>query len=292
MLKKLKKKYNQLQLYCKTYGKTWDNINTNFIISTGRTGTNSLAVLLNSISKNIYAVHEPYPDLFEVAVNRFRLNYNNTTAINKIKQARYRQLINVYGKFDMFIESNPNLTFISDLLPMVFPKSKFLIISRNYKDYLVSAYNKSPDGSGNFFPYNKNDHRKRIIPNDLADNKYIIQWDQMSQAEKLAWYYSAANEYLIKFKNSNRNVLWLQFEKLFSTETGIEEMKKIIKFFGFKNKSIDEVSFIKHLGQKINNNKTLRLQSYEDFSVAERKNIEKIVSPVVKRMQELALHIY
>ncbi len=289
MNKLLKKSLKDLFIKGYTINLDWKKTPSAFAFSTGRTGTNFIADLFSNISTYTLALHEPGPDLFDLSVGRYRIGFENSEVAQQIKKKRRNQLY-LMKKLNksLYFESNPNLTFISDVLPSVFEESKYIIITRYYKDYILSAFNKSPDGTGHFYPYGEGDHRKRINPFDFNDKEYMSKWSSMHQAEKLAWFYKTANEFLLKHWYDRPNVLWLKFEDIFHSNSGIEEIEKTLSFLDIDySEKVDEIERL--LLSKVNDNRTLRTESYNQFPYEVKESIDDIVRPIVKKLQELNL---
>ena len=102
---KLKKVTTRLKMY-RLY-KTVNGKKVIFIISTGRTGTNFMESFLNSASDDVFCVHEPQPDLFNISIEKMREKKKSELIKAKIKSARLG-ILNYFlqqGR-SIFVESN------------------------------------------------------------------------------------------------------------------------------------------------------------------------------------------
>lgn len=286
MIKKIKRKVSNLVLSFQTRNLDWGNYKTIFAVSTGRTGTNFLEKLINEVSPSTLSVHEPWPDLFDLSVNQFRNNMSEEEVCFALQLYRMKQLLRMKKeKKNIYFESNPNLNNLTHCFQNIFADFKMIVITRNYQDYIASSFNKSPDGTNRFFTYDDNDHRKRLTPFDLEDEKYISNWNFMHQAEKIAWYYSVTNKNLLDQWYNKANVMWIKFEDLFgSLDKSIQTCKEIFQFLDIDSQ-LDDKALEKILLKKVNENKNLRLKNFDSLPENIKNNINKIVEPSVNLMK-------
>ena len=109
--------------------------NIYYVISTGRTGTNFMENFLNLASEDVFCVHEPQPDYFDISINKIRIKKPQSILHEEIKKARFNILTNFSKeRKSIFIESNPFATFLIPELNQVFPNAKFIFI---YRDMLA-----------------------------------------------------------------------------------------------------------------------------------------------------------
>ncbi|MFC2126069.1 sulfotransferase, partial [Bacteroidota bacterium] len=207
-----------------------------FIISTGRTGTNFFESFLNNASKDVYCVHEPQPDLFNISNNKLRHKQNKRVISEQLRKARASVLVDFLNSSKTkYIESNPFAAFLVEDLKMLFPTAKFIIIYRDIDTYLLSAMNKSPlnNNINNF--YADSDGRKRIGACDFSKDPHNDQWNELRRSQKIAWFWNKCNQYLLEFESKNQDkVMSLKFEDFFTKESELQKcsMKKVLHFLG------------------------------------------------------------
>lgn len=113
-----------------------------FILSSGRTGTQFLAHYLSRNFAKVDARHEPPPArLLRVAAHaRLAGRLSDGPAIRLLHRKR-RQLERRGGAHSHYVESNPFLATLADLVIRIFPAAHILHIVRDPRDYLRSALN-------------------------------------------------------------------------------------------------------------------------------------------------------
>ena len=60
-----------------------------FIVSTGRTGTKFFEDFLSQNFNEVYAVHEPRPDFFDIGISKIRKNTSKEEIVSYIKNKRF-----------------------------------------------------------------------------------------------------------------------------------------------------------------------------------------------------------
>lgn len=247
--------------------------NIYYVISTGRTGTNFMENFLNLASEDVFCVHEPQPDYFDISINKIRIKKPQSILHEEIKKARFNILTNFSKeRKSIFIESNPFATFLIPELNQVFPNAKFIFIYRDIYTYLLSALNKSPlaNGINNF--YAESDGRKRPRPSDFEDDNYTKEWPYLSRAQKITWYWKKCNEYLINFAQENKlKVLNLKFEDLFSNDVAVKKAT-LCELFSFTGIDVNEkqlIGLLERSKDKKNQTREKFYSSLDDLSQSE-----------------------
>lgn len=261
----------------------WKIENNCFIISTGRTATNFFAHFFKENFNNVLSLHEPVPDLFDVAMNKFRHKNVLPTKL-LLKLSRYNQhktLVN--NSLDTYIESNPNLSFLIKEIQDIFPNPKFLFLTRDLPSYLISAFNKSPDNSNEMFFYAVNDHRKRITPFDLYDKKYEDLWSSFSREEKIAWYWQATNNFIIN-QLDGVDYMQIKYEDVFLNENNEGILIDIIHFFNLNISENNFNNFKPRLNKKRNTNSMKIISSFENIDENKRSRIIEITKETREKL--------
>ena len=150
------------------------------LASCGRSGTFAVCTGLNTYSDHIVA-HEPEPLLLEEAFLKHTGQEYRTRTFNSRLAYFQEKSGEKYG--ESFRAPN--------LLPEIYavvPEAKFLILARNPIEYVFSANAKRV--------FQKNDiwDQTRLVP--LAFGK---KFSELPLAEKIAWHWVIANDYLLQF---------------------------------------------------------------------------------------------
>jgi hypothetical protein len=204
-----------------------------FVVSTGRTGTMALAQHLDRCYDDVCARHEPRPS--------WRLRRASAKAISsRISLDRMRQLLADSRKKllsgitrPIYIESNPYLCGFLDVLGEVFDKPRVLHVVRDPRTYVRSALNW---GAMRSLKYLANTFIPFWIPKpEHVPGSRQPRWRQMSQAERMAWFWSTVNRELNRGQEIyGDDYLRIRFEDLFAKDgTGL---KKLTEWIGLPYK--------------------------------------------------------
>lgn len=219
-----------------------------FVLSTGRTGTQTLASLLN-LADNVFAYHEPEPKLYGLG-NCFYKNLSfcreNPTAASIFKEAfltARRQLLSYSIKFQKgYIETSPQVTFLAPVISALIPKAKFIHCVRDPRAVIRSGMRR------NWYRGNVND-RFRIIPDETIDVSQ--QWSTYTPLQKNAWLWAETHRnieaFLCEIDESQR--ILIHSEKIFSNEP--ETIHRLFKFIDASPPPYSKVERI--LNKRLNN---------------------------------------
>lgn len=260
-----------------------------FIVSTGRTGTKFFEDFITLLDDNIYAVHEPKPDFFDLGINKIRQNLTSETVKKEILKGRERNLKNyAFEGKKAYLESNPFLVLILDELKEVFPKAKFIFIFREPKSYVKSALNKTTSFSDSTFMYDKNDARKRLSAKDYIRDKYFNLWDGLSRIEKISWYWNKCNLILLDFFYKNQEkTLCISFENFFSKNEKIKkkELYKISSFIGINIDELKMDSIFSMIENKKNSNDKIVFDGFEIWNDDVKSSFHSITNETSELIQ-------
>ena len=247
-----------------------------FILSTGRTGTKFFEGFLNDHYRDIFAVHEPSPDLFDITINKHRKKHTSLQVRQAIHRARGKILkeFRTSGK-RLYVEANPNASFLIPELAKLYPKARFIWITRDPKSYMCSAYSKSPLDDGVLF-YSGNDHRKRLNGVDFGEMT-SEEWKAKSRFERIAWLWSSANILIQQSLHDNGNWMHVSFEDLFQWRKP-ECISRIEEFLGIsKEKRLSKEAIDKALSVKRNATSKKLLSDPGEWSADEMDSFQKEV---------------
>lgn len=183
-----------------------------FVLSTGRTGTLTLAKLM-ALNPRVDAYHEPEPRLVETSF----LSYMDTCGVDPsfweetLRRCRGGRVQIAAARGRTYFESNNRLTYMAPHLLRVFPHAKFLYVTRAPSDFIRSGVRR------NFYGGHRWDHaRLRPRPSD----EIFDRWESLSPSEKCAWLWLETNRYCLDFISTlgRERVLSFQCEQLFRAD--------------------------------------------------------------------------
>ncbi len=192
-----------------------------FVLSTGRAGTALLTKIL-SHHKGVRVEHNPIPELTFHSAYAYR-HWQDKADLCKamIDAARYEYVRNAFIRNEVFVESNPRITFFAYQLAELFPKARFIHLIRHPADFIASGM------ARNWYLEGRIRDEGKIKPEQLKD------WEKWSQADKIAWLWQETNAFIEEFKKQSRKgrVLTVRSEDFFS-DTKISS--EIAMFIGLK----------------------------------------------------------
>lgn len=186
----------------------WREAECVFILSTGRTGTKTLARLLG-LSSAIDAFHEPHPQLMEERKSaRWEVDRNPSKYRNIFIRSRGTSLLRASRRGTVYAETSARMTFFAPVIAELLPTAKFIYIHREPTAIVRSGMRRGWYG----------DHPAdfaRICPIDGEDA--FADWDQWSPFEKICWYWDAYNRFALDFGNrvNASRMLTLRADEIF-----------------------------------------------------------------------------
>ena len=172
----------------RAYEAEWKTYPCVFVLSTGRTGTQSLASVLN-LSPHIHAVHEPLPRLVKASYEAFQ-DMPGEHWIAKwgplVLASRDDLVLQAASRGRIYVESNNRLTYLAPALQSVFPASKFIYSHRHPYEVIRSGMQRGAyQGAGKAWNF------ARIHPRSGED--LAAAWEHLDAVEKEAWRWARIN---------------------------------------------------------------------------------------------------
>jgi SAM-dependent methyltransferase len=245
--------------------------NSFFIISSARSGSTSLATILD-MATNADCVSEPMPNLNhesrEMLEGRIKdpTEIVQSTIVNRVNQ-NYRKG-RIYGE--------KNVSY-APFIPQIYEqlKCKFVFLKRDGRDVVRSMidwhdnmfgdiYRECKD-PGNLSSDALNAASELLVHKDTSDysrprplpgTKLFTKWEDLSRFEMCAYYWSFINELYLDQLNTIPNTSWIELDY---TNPRQEDITKVASFLGLKGLSKTQIS--NKLNKKIN-------------SLKDRKNME------------------
>ncbi len=180
------------------YDTGWADVPCVFALSTGRTGTQTLAALAN-LSPDVAAYHEPPPRLVQLSYEAYMENPSTDDWEQKWTQiargCRDDLILQAHSAGKVYLESNNRLTYIAQPLANAFPASKFIFSHREPYAVIRSGMKRGAyQGPGMAWNF------ARIRPR--PHEEYHQTWNDLTPLQKEAWRWAAINQAALDFAAS------------------------------------------------------------------------------------------
>lgn len=275
-----------------------------FIVSTGRTGTKFLANLLGKYEETL-AVHEPFArNGMKEGWKLVHNLYDEKYFINILKKNREK---NFFENNNLYVESNPEISFYVNYILKAFPESKIIHIIRDGRDVVRSWFNRSIYTCPNFLvqisrklpcyfqaieillnflryhtSYRIGDNdlfRLRAI--DFPQDPFSYKWFNMDRFEKLSWLWMKKAKTIKKFIENYEYGYTIKFEKIFNTDnihSGFTEIFNIINLEYNPNITEEMIS------KKVNASKEYSLTHWTNWNDEKKEQFNKIAGKHLKNL--------
>ncbi|MBU61164.1 MAG: hypothetical protein CMI26_01525 [Opitutae bacterium] len=238
-----------------------------FVLSTGRTGTQTLARLLNLVD-NVFAYHEPSPQLTGISKLSYEHSDNDLVSeviLETFFSLRMELLTDALSFEKGYIETSPEGSFLAPIILKAVPNVKFIHVVRDPRYVVRSAMRR------NWYSGNPDD-RNRIIcrtKSPMGEN-----WETLDSFQKNVWLWAETNRWICDFTSSlpqNRKLL-IRSEDIFNTRD--EEMDKLFSFLGSSLPPHRKISSI--IGKKLNRQESGSFPKVADWSDCMHTHMRKI----------------
>ena len=173
----------------KAYEQEWQDLACVFALSTGRTGTQTLAAMLR-LSPQVVAQHEPAPRLVKATFDAY-MEAQDEGWIEKwtpfMLATRDDFVLEANAKGKVYVESNNRLTYVAPAVMAAFPASKFIFSHRDPYKVIRSGMQR-----GAYQGPNKAWNFARIRPRKGEPS--FTEWASLSPLEKEAWRWAQINQ--------------------------------------------------------------------------------------------------
>jgi len=249
----------------------WKDARCLFVLSTGRTGTTTLARLLG-LSDEIEAFHEPSPQLLEERKTaRWEVGENPGKYRHIFVRARGASLYRAVSKNHMYAETSPRLTFFAPVISELLPSAKFLFVHRDPFEVVRSGMKRG------WYADHPADYA-RVRP--VGGEDFYEKWEDASPLEKVCWYWTVCNTFAIRFcqRVDSSRVLTIQSEDLF----GGAVVPNIFDFLGVEKPSEERVERV--LKRKLNAQHEGTFPKREEWTSSMRKTLHRIAGETMARL--------
>jgi hypothetical protein len=226
-----------------------------FVLNTGRSGSAFVDSMLRHAS-DVQSYHEAPPNMF-LQPNFAYHNQQKTEVLQKmVEVARVELMLEAALKNKIYVESNQCLVFFVHQIKQLFPKARFVHLTRHPGTFVTSALQKG---------WHKNDS---VWEKGRIRMKEETEWQTFTQIEKLGWVWTHTHQFIEEFKKQHRHsFLSLKLEDL--TADGAT-VNLFLEFIGSAHR-FDAKSIMPILERKVN-----RVQiSREPANMFKRNDVPK-----------------
>jgi hypothetical protein len=259
------------------YESGWSRAQCLFVLSSGRTGTQTVAGILDT-SPHMLAEHEAHPRLVKASFD-YHMAGGPTASdrerwLELVLAGRDDLVLNASRRGRIYAETSNRMTYVADLLRDAFPASRFVFLHRHPHQVIVSGQRR---GWYHDHPWDF----ARIVPR--ADDPVAADWAAMGQVERIAWYWAQVNGDAAEFLSSlpPERRLELRADALFDPSTGA--WRGLFELAGVPAPAERSVRAV--LGRQLNRQVGgHRATAPAGWSDAQQATVERLVAPVCERL--------
>ena len=254
-------------------GSWWTNARSMFVLSTGRTGTETLARLLG-VSREVIALHEPNPQLMPERKRAYHEVYDSPAEFRAIFcEARTKLITAARMRGRVYAETSARMTFFAPIIWKLMPRAKFVHLFRHPADVIRSGMRR-----GWYDGHAADESRITPVPGSEAHS----QWDSWSRFEKICWYWSAYHEFSIKFcdESDHSRILLINSDDLFDPESGKwREVFSLIGVAAPPESQAREALSVRHNAQLQGD-----FPKLEEWSLEQKQTLERIAGATMAKL--------
>lgn len=243
----------------------WKKSGTVFLLSTGRSGTATLAKVLQ-LAPGITAFHEPWPQMLK---ERQQALHEVWTEADTYMQIFLRARAGLIARSTLggkvFAETSARLTFFAPAIARALPEARFIHLVRHPGGVIRSGMRRS------WYSDNRSD-RYRIRPQE--GDPHFAGWESLPRFNKICWYWNAYNAFALRFRDSvdSSRLLLLKAEDLFAARG--DNMDRLFSFIGVPSPESDMLAA--ELGRKHNRQLNNDYPVFEQWSRTQRETLISI----------------
>jgi hypothetical protein len=250
----------------------WTDARCLFVLSTGRTGTATLAKLL-ALAPQVRAFHEPRPELLAERKAAFAGVWSDFERFWKIfSRARCLRLA-LARRRAVYAETSARMTFFAPVIAEYMPNARFLYVYRHPGDVVRSGMGR---GWYDSHPLDA----VRIEP--TKDDPAYAKWRSWGRFAKICWYWDAYNRFALRFLDcvDRGRVLLSSSEDLLDPLTGCyHELFQLIAVPSPPEDAVHEVLSVRHNYQRYND-----FPRFEQWTAEQRQTLYRIAGPTMTRL--------
>lgn len=249
----------------------WTDARCLFVLSTGRTGTTTLARILD-LPDPIDAHHEPPPELLEERKRaRWEIGGNERKYRHIFARARGAPLLRTVWRRQLYAETSPRLTYFAPVIADLLPKAQFIFLHRDPVGVVRSGMKRG------WYVDHPADYA-RVRP--VEGERFFDQWETMSPFAKICWYWSACNEFALEFRThaDSSRVLEVRASELFCGAA----VPRIFEFLDLPLPADEDVNGI--LEEKLNAQREGRFPKAERWTSSMWKTLQHIAGDTMEQL--------
>jgi hypothetical protein len=252
----------------------WIRLQPVWVLSTGRTGTNTLTELLK-LSPFIDAFHEPAPELFQFSHDYYSGNISGEEALRALQYLRDELVFRSSRDGFIYVETNNRVTYVADLLLELYPQSKFIFVHRNPYEFIRSGMRR-----GYYQHHMRDSARIQPLPDDACHG----EWENWSEIEKVAWNWSRVNAYCLEFVQElpDNQKMVFSAESFFSGDQSL--INNLFHFIGSEDYRPPKSDVERVMGKKHNAQRQGSFSKPKDWRQKQLENVERIIASVAAEL--------
>jgi len=260
----------------RAYNADWEGYECVFVLSTGRTGTQTLSALLD-ISPFITAEHEPAPRIVKASYDAYQ-DSNAADWTQKwsqlVKAVRDDHILEATRRGTIYVETNNRFSMLAPAVRRAFPSSRFVFLHRDPIRVIVSSMRRGAYQGGNMA---WNFARIHPVPGD----EYLERWASMTAVEKEAWRWTRVNESILEFMSTlpESDRFEMRASELFGQDR--TEIHRLFEFIGVPVPPEGELDQV--LDRRLNAGSHYDQMDFE-LSGDDRARISPVISQLAERL--------
>lgn len=244
-------------------------------VSTGRTGTKTLASFFSHYFDNSVGNHQPpHSRFFNMFSNMYVSGIFTYSFLDRLVY-KYKIPQIISSSKDYYVEANTMNYIISKNIQNHFSETFIIHIIRDPRDYVTSYMNWV---HGRAFSTIAN----RVIPfwhpNGYLTGQFsLVGWMRLSEFERMCWFWRFENQLILDLNENNPRFMSIRFEDLFELDTS-NCLKKVLSFIGLE---YDEC-MLDHFRYKQNVSRKDFFDNWNQWSSEESRNLHYYCSRLMK----------
>ena len=229
------------------------------VLSTGRCGTKWLTELLCKDAR-LRVNHSDYPELLRESRLAYEGYAEDPRLFHEILRAtRDGYLLDSHRRGQRYVETNPRITFFAYAVREVYPKARFVHLSRHPGDFVRSGIRRNWY-TGTYYDQS----RPRMQDQE--------KWDRLTPIEKIAWLWNETNQYIEDFlasRESPVDCIQVKCEEMFGD---VHVAARLCEFVG-ADVSMGDIESMHR--RRVNRQRTGSMRSYDSWSYEEREQLRR-----------------
>jgi len=247
-----------------------------FVLSTGRSGTQTLAALLGQ-SPSVAAVHEPRPYLYALSRRAYEstpTSESEAPFAEAFLSLRGERIGRAHARGRTYAETSPQLTFLAAAIASALPAARFLHVVRDPRHVVRSGMRRD------WYAGHAADATRIVpVPGRGAEQGTPIDWAAATPFEKNVWLWAETNRWILEHAPSERTTL-LRAEALLAAEPAALEA-----LFGAAGSSVPASTRVQAvLRKRYNAQRSGDFPPFAQWSDDQREALVRIAGPVAHRL--------